>query len=170
LHLRGRAFAYHDDNKYEFNSNNLTIDPVVEFSAENDLGEITNELDTPSAVKQEILRNVGKGRTTGLVLSCRYAVGMVGRRPTDVLIELISGGEIEYVVPVPLSGWLAFQLSAARRGLDAKAWLAAVLAKQKQSAARRQTAAQGKSAATRKALSRAGRGCNRWPSLPWRPL
>jgi hypothetical protein len=48
------------------------------------------------------------------------------------------------VVPVPLSGWLAFQLSAARRGLDVKAWLTAVLAKQKQSAARRQTAAQGK--------------------------
>jgi hypothetical protein len=76
-------------------------------------------------------------------------------RPTDVLIELTRGGENEYVVPVPLSGWLAFELSAARR---AKAWLAAVLAKQKQSAARRQTAAQGKSAATRKALSGTGRG------------
>ena len=57
----------------------------------------------------------------------------------NVLIELTRGGEIEYVMPVPLSGWLAFQLSAARRGLDAEGWLAAVLAKQKKSAARRQT-------------------------------
>jgi hypothetical protein len=102
-------------------------EPPIAFSASNDYGETISELDAPTAIRTEIERNISQRRHAGVVynagLRWQWSLG----RPDDILIELTRGGEIEDCIAVPLAGWMAFQLCAVRRGVDAQEWLTTVL-------------------------------------------
>jgi hypothetical protein len=98
------------------------------FTCQNDFGETTTELDTPFAIRREVMRNIACRRNAGVVYSDGARWQWWNGRPTDIVIEITRDGEVEEVCPVPLPGWLALQLSAARRGLSTQDLLIQILA------------------------------------------
>lgn len=86
------------------------------------------ETNCPHGFRGTIEKAIARGQSSGNIAGAGRIWRWQSLPSESVLIELTRDGSIEQTYEVPETAWRAFELCAQRRNVEARSWLAVILA------------------------------------------
>ncbi|HET9523082.1 MAG TPA: hypothetical protein VFO90_02560 [Terrimicrobiaceae bacterium] len=86
-----------------------------------------NEDNVPNPLRRVIEKSLRKGQLDGTVAAAGRLFRCHAVLGDQVSLQFTRHDRVEREIPIPATGWYAFQQLAARRGVDPRQWLVAIL-------------------------------------------